>query len=174
VRAGDTARAGTLRLLAEDQVGSCMKQPNCAALLRPDTAALRGLTDGERILEALHRTTIALVAGRSARVRPGTVPCVRGTNPRVFGALAARFPALVPAPGCRPVANAARSGRPGEPVYSDPSFLVSVGEGWRVGNTVFARTVSRVGGERTETWECRLTREDGVWTPRTCHAVEVP
>jgi hypothetical protein len=98
VQAGDTTDVGAIRLRPENQVADCLEEPGCAALLRPDPAATRGLTDGERLLEAVLRTSLAL-AGR-ATAPEQAVPCAPDDEPRVFAALAARLPGLVPASAC--------------------------------------------------------------------------
>lgn len=173
LRGGDTADVGTIRLRPDNHVAECLEEPGCAALLRPDPAATRELGDDERLQEAALRTALALVHRGGG---PGpVVPCAPATDARVFAALAARFPGLVPAAECAlPATGPDRlSARLTHTPTGRPALSVRVEDVERHGDAATVHSGYYVAPLNAMTWECRLVREGEHWTPRSCRVVAV-
>jgi hypothetical protein len=169
VQHGAVADVGTIRLQPENLVADCMDVDRCMALLRTDSAPVAHLSDEERLLEVVLRTSVAL-ANLSWSTEPSRVPCVPDSNQAVFAALQRRIPDLAPDTACAyPTGQPLRSSPSRLHMRSGrPAFEVLVAGIERDEAVATTRSSYSVGPQHAAGWVCRFAQEGESWTPLWC------
>ena len=168
VSAGKTSWV-EIKVIDANYALECMHVPECAKVLEPDTNAVAGLTDTQRMREVGLRTAFAVTHSRGP-FNKDVVSCIADSATAVMRAVAARLPSAVRASECvmngPPEMKNVRlvEKQSGRNAMGYSQHVVRIVDSETFEGSVSYYAAPLAGGS----WLCRYKKVKGAWIPKAC------